>query len=625
MPFPTTVLYRRDLLGRVVAAGDATSPALYGAWSYRADGALATETLGTGAAAVTRSFAYDGLGRPASIAEPAQDLSWSYRRGGASSQPFADGRIAAETVTYKPAAFPAGAAVPPGSTIVYAYDAAGRLISARSADRPALDQAASYDGDGNLTSLSAGSASQAYAYAAGTNRLAAVTPAGGAARAYAHDAAGRVAMAAGAALVRDPVSGQVRRATKGASSLAFFYDAGGRQVLATSGGAAGAKRLQLRDGAGAPLAEYEAQGPAAAALTLAHVPGATGRIAMWASGELYGISKDPRGSLRLAYLAGKAVASFAYRAYGTLEGSAASSAALTAMLRWRFTGQEWLEALGLYDYGARLYEPALGRFLSPDPAHETTSPYMYVGGDPVGNVDPDGRVFIGFVRGADGLLLAVDRELEAVRAFLPKTPPWKVALMLGLDKAPHQFPSAMREGVTNLELLSAEMTRAGRVRRARVGTMLDPEDPAVRRLVQLGVQPYPPRQNVPPRRSVEARPYPQRLDLHLPVQFPKPDTPLSFPPSVPLFGPLRAAPSAAPVESALDWTSITIPPIRPTARDRQRTVPGVAEMLGSPRIPIARRVAVPPASAVKRRGPAKSDVAYIGRGDFPPSKFKRLE
>ena len=44
-------------------------------------------------------------------------------------------------------------------------------------------------------------------------------------------------------------------------------------------------------------------------------------------------------------------------------------------MRWRtgtlptdrqYTGQRWDEALGLYDYKARYYDPALGRFIQPD-------------------------------------------------------------------------------------------------------------------------------------------------------------------------------------------------------------------------------------------------------------------
>ena len=111
----------------------------------------------------------------------------------------------------------------------------------------------------------------------------------------------------------------------------------------------------------------------------------------------YAVSKDLRGSTRLLYGAdGKAAAWLSYCAYGVLDTAASSSDALTAAIRKRYTGQDWLEPLGLYDYGARLYDPALGRFLSPDPADETPSPYMYVAGDPVNAVDPDGEGRLAF-------------------------------------------------------------------------------------------------------------------------------------------------------------------------------------------------------------------------------------
>jgi hypothetical protein len=44
--------------------------------------------------------------------------------------------------------------------------------------------------------------------------------------------------------------------------------------------------------------------------------------------------------------------------------------------------------------GARYYDPASGRFLTPDPmGHEgSLSLYDYAGGDPVNGIDPDGRL-----------------------------------------------------------------------------------------------------------------------------------------------------------------------------------------------------------------------------------------
>jgi RHS repeat-associated protein len=63
--------------------------------------------------------------------------------------------------------------------------------------------------------------------------------------------------------------------------------------------------------------------------------------------------------------------------------------------RYRFNGKEFSEELGLYDYGARWYDPAIGRWNAVDPlAGEMPgwSPYNYVLGNPISLVDPDGRV-----------------------------------------------------------------------------------------------------------------------------------------------------------------------------------------------------------------------------------------
>jgi len=63
----------------------------------------------------------------------------------------------------------------------------------------------------------------------------------------------------------------------------------------------------------------------------------------------------------------------------------------------RFTGQRWEGALGLYDYRARFYEPALGRFLQPDPlVPEPGNPqalnrYAYVNNNPLRYNDPTGH------------------------------------------------------------------------------------------------------------------------------------------------------------------------------------------------------------------------------------------
>jgi RHS repeat-associated protein len=62
---------------------------------------------------------------------------------------------------------------------------------------------------------------------------------------------------------------------------------------------------------------------------------------------------------------------------------------------YKYNGKEWQEDLGLnwYDYGARNYDAALGRWMSIDPMAEKYkmwSPYDYCINNPVFFVDPDG-------------------------------------------------------------------------------------------------------------------------------------------------------------------------------------------------------------------------------------------
>ena len=422
MPAPTTIVYRRDLLGRIVSAGDPADAQAFGAWTYTPEGSIASETLKASAGAVVaRSFTYDALGRLSRIAEPAATLDLSYRAGGGfGAEPFADGRIAAERIAYRRAGFAAGLSPPADSTGTYAYDAYGRLTSARGSG----DVSAAYDANGNLASLAQGGTSRSYAYAGGTDKLASVTSAGTSAS-YGHDGAGRVTNAGGTAIVRDPTSGQMRRATRSGQTVSVLRDKRGWAVMTVT--ASGSKRLTLREGTGAPLTDHEISGGGAAALTTVQLHGPEGRIGLWLGGVPLAVSKDHRGSSRFLYgTAGQAVICLSYLAYGAADTAAGAPGSPVASVRWRYTGQDWSETLGLYDYGARLYDPALGRFLSPDPGGETPSPYMYVGGDPIGAVDPDGRVvkwIISHVLGMyDGTrFILVDHHKNVVGRFLVNT------------------------------------------------------------------------------------------------------------------------------------------------------------------------------------------------------------
>ncbi len=83
-----------------------------------------------------------------------------------------------------------------------------------------------------------------------------------------------------------------------------------------------------------------------------------------------------------------------------------SSNANSAASKYRYNGKEIQEELGLdmYDYGARNYDPALGRWFGVDALAEdyhSSSPYAFVGNNPMTNLEIDGRFWIRTV-GEDG-------------------------------------------------------------------------------------------------------------------------------------------------------------------------------------------------------------------------------
>lgn len=82
-----------------------------------------------------------------------------------------------------------------------------------------------------------------------------------------------------------------------------------------------------------------------------------------------------------------------YYPFGGLMGGSEN---LASSQRYKYNGKELDRTHGLdwYDYGARMYDPALARWMVPDPLAEkyySVSPYAYCGNNPIRRKDLDGR------------------------------------------------------------------------------------------------------------------------------------------------------------------------------------------------------------------------------------------
>ncbi len=113
-------------------------------------------------------------------------------------------------------------------------------------------------------------------------------------------------------------------------------------------------------------------------------------------GQVYYHTTDHLGSIRaITNIQGSVVERNGYYPFGS-ETALGSSYPKLLDNRMKFNGkgEQTLGSLDLLDYGARMYDPAIGRWTAQDPLSEkyySFSAYNYCVNNPVMFVDPDGR------------------------------------------------------------------------------------------------------------------------------------------------------------------------------------------------------------------------------------------
>lgn len=359
------LFYRYDDQGNVVAIGRQPGADDIGHFAYSADNQPVSQVTGNWA----RSITYGSTGWIDALTTAATD--GSHQQLGFVFDYDADGAMSGRAVTFAFNPF----ALQYDDT--FGYDAQRRLAYAKGASDTQYPQ---YDPDGNLwQSAHAGQVSQ-FAYEPGNNRLASIALGGGMSGNVVHNARGQVIATPGRTLSYDSTTGMTTLVDTDAASVRLAY--GGiqqRVVKQTVGGAAEVQFMGAGQATVASLVDGQW------AIT---VHGPTGPLA-WIADRTYYLITDTTQSVWGVVADGELVGARTYLPFGAM-----SVVHGHDPVPYAYQGQVWDDAFALYDFHTRLYDPLLGRFLTPDPQRQFASPYVFANNSPLIIIDPTGEISI---------------------------------------------------------------------------------------------------------------------------------------------------------------------------------------------------------------------------------------
>ncbi|TKC04134.1 RHS repeat-associated core domain-containing protein, partial [Pedobacter polaris] len=350
-----------------------------------------------------------------------------------------------------------------GNVFTYQYDKLNRLTHGISTGT-AMSEVLGYDVMGNITSLSRdGSTAGSYGYVG--NRLTSISGGPLATGSYAYDANGnattdgRTGITLGYNFLDLPAT-----ATKSGLSLAYTYDATGqklRKVSNITGTTDYVGGIQYTNG------------------TIDFIQTEEGRAVNQSSIYKYEYNLlDHLGNVRYSFdIYNGAVRKLQednYYAFGLRH------SAMAGTNNYLYNGKELQDELGQYDYGARFYDPVIGRWNSVDPLAEKMrrhSPYNYVFNNPIRFIDPDGMAPNGpgpVVLGGSATVNGAKKVMSAYYRFMINMGINNVALVLNTisnannagmakGKVKEEYTRAANEGVKEIAIGFAIGAGTGRV------------------------------------------------------------------------------------------------------------------------------------------------------------------
>jgi RHS repeat-associated protein len=267
-------------------------------------------------------------------------------------------------------------------TRTYGYDDLNRLTSATSASFGGT-LTWQYNQIGNMTH---NNRYGNYAYGDPLHKHA-VTQAG--ADTYTYDSNGNMTGGAGRTITHDYDNRATSIVKAGAATISV-YDAGGQRVKKVIPGATTIYIGKYYECTSGVCTKY--------------IFGGSDRIvSIVGTNTRYYHTDHLRSSSVITDQNGISVQALYYYPYGEIHSNIGSD-----LTKYKFTGQEWDAETGLYYYGARYYDPKLGKFITPDTivpdfsAPQTLNRYSYCANNPILYTDPSGNIFI-----IDDIIIAV--------------------------------------------------------------------------------------------------------------------------------------------------------------------------------------------------------------------------